>query len=119
VVTWQGGLESQGQFSTTRSVKSSTPFVPPRHWRKGRDREEFVAEEVRRECRNHGIEAAVTGIEHVEMPPPFHVTEYRRNRKDDPVRPGYALRLTFDAPVSVPFAIGYGAHFGLGQFEAG
>jgi CRISPR-associated protein Csb2 len=119
VVTWQGDLESQAQFSSTSTVKSSTPFVSPRHWRKGRDREEFVAEEVRRECRNHGIEAGVTGIEPVDMPPPFHVTEYRRNRKDDPVRPGYALRLTFDAPVCAPFAIGYGAHFGLGQFDAG
>ncbi len=57
-------------------------------------------------------------IEPVDMPEPFHVTEYRRNRKDDPVRPGYALRLTFAAEVRAPFAIGYGAHFGLGQFEA-
>jgi hypothetical protein len=32
------------------------------------------------------------------------------------VRPGFALRLTFPEPVMVPFAIGYGAHFGLGQF---
>jgi CRISPR-associated protein Csb2 len=52
------------------------------------------------------------------MPEPFHVTEYRRNRKDEPVRPAYSLRLTFEAEVRTPFAIGYGAHFGLGQFEA-
>ena len=92
--------------------------MSPRHWRKGRDREKFLHEEVQRECRNHGIETPVVRVENTEMPPPFHVTEYRRNRKDDPVRPGYALRLTFEGDVRAPFAIGYGAHFGLGQFAA-
>jgi CRISPR-associated protein Csb2 len=118
IVTWQGDLASPEQFRAARTVRSSTPFVPPRNWRKGRDPEKFVADEVRRECRNHGIEANVSGVEHIEMPPPFHVTEYRRNRKDDPVRQGYSLRLTFETDVKAPFAIGYGAHFGLGQFEA-
>ena len=52
------------------------------------------------------------------LPGLFHEIEYRRNRKDDPVRPGYALRLIFDRDVPAPFAIGYGSHFGLGQFRA-
>jgi len=51
------------------------------------------------------------------MPGLFDVVEYRRNRKEDPVRPGYALKLTFAEPVLAPFAIGYAAHFGLGQFR--
>jgi len=51
------------------------------------------------------------------MPGLFHESEYRRNRKDDPVRPGYSLRLTFAGKVPTTFAIGYGAHFGLGQFR--
>jgi CRISPR-associated protein Csb2 len=114
VVTWQGKLSDQ--LRPSRIVESTTPFVPPRHWRKGRDLEKFIGEEVRRECRNHGIDTEVARIEFAEMPPPFHVTEYRRNRKDDPVRPGYALRLTFEGEVLTPFAVGYGAHFGLGQF---
>ncbi len=118
VVTWQGGSQSPDQFRTTTTVRSSTPFVPPRHWRKGRDWDTFIEEEVRRECRNHGLETPVARVEHVDMPEPFHVTEYRRNRKDEPVRPAYSLRLTFEAEVRTPFAIGYGAHFGLGQFEA-
>lgn len=113
VVTWQGGLDGLRQSAV---VESATPFVPPRHWRKGRDLGKFIGEEVRRECRNHGIETAVLRVDATDMPNQFHVTEYRRNRKGDPVRPGYALRLTFAEEVRVPFAIGYGAHFGLGQF---
>ncbi len=119
VVTWQGPLRVAREFRLTPIVESATPFVPPRHWRKGRILEQFIQEEVRRECRNHHISAAVVRIEPItEMASPFHVTEYRRNRKGDPVRPGYTLRLTFDRAVLTPFAIGYGAHFGLGQFQA-
>jgi CRISPR-associated protein Csb2 len=117
VVTWQGRLDAPGERRLSRIVESATPFIPPRHWRRGRDIETFIADEVRRECHNHGIEPSVVLIELAEMPPPFHVIEYRRNRKGDPVRPGYALRLTFDKEVLAPFAIGYGAHFGLGQFK--
>lgn len=118
VLTWQGKAGSGGEWRRTSRVESATPFVPPRHWRRGRNFGKFLEEEVRRECRNHGIEPALTALETCEMPPPFHVTEYRRNRKEDPVRPGYALRLTFAEAVRTPFAIGYGAHFGLGQFQA-
>lgn len=118
VVTWQGRRDELPESKFTRVVESATPFVPPRHWRKGRDFGAFLEKEVRRECRNHRIAAEVTAVERTELRSPFHVTEYRRNRKDDPVRPGYALRLTFAEEVRAPFAIGYGAHFGLGQFHA-
>jgi CRISPR-associated protein Csb2 len=120
VTTWQGTLAASepAPFQFSRLVESSAPFVPPRHWRKGRDWAEFLTEEVRRECRNHGIEQTPARVETVRMHSLFDVCEYRRNRKGDPVRPGYALRLTFENAVRVPFAIGYGAHFGLGQFEA-
>jgi CRISPR-associated protein Csb2 len=117
VMTWQGQLDGQRVPATT--VESATPFVPPRHWRKGRNKERFLAEEVRRECRNHGLAAEPVSVEWITpITGLFDVVEYRRNRRDDPVRPGYALRLTFPAPVLAPFAIGYAAHFGLGQFHA-
>jgi CRISPR-associated protein Csb2 len=48
----------------------------------------------------------------------FPSTEFRRNRESDPVRAGNAFRLHFEEPVAAPFALGYGCHFGLGQFEA-
>ena len=117
VVTWQGRRE---EATEERGLvwESATPFVPPRHRRKGRDFGAFLEEEVRRECRNHGVEepAAVEPLK--EMPGIFHEVEYRRNRKQDPVRPGYALRVRFGAERGGIFAIGYGAHFGLGQFRA-
>ena len=118
VLTWQGKLDDTGEFRRSRVVESAIPFVAPHRWRKGRELGKFIEDEVRRECRNHGIETAVTRVEPGELPSKFDVIEYRRNRKDDPALPGYALRLTFEEEVRTPFAIGYGAHFGLGQFRA-
>lgn len=115
-ICWQGGLNASPSHTFTKVVESATPFVLPRHWRKGRDFDSFFAEEVRRECRNHGLSDNVQVEQLPEMPGLFHEIEYRRNRRDDPIRPGYAIRLTFEAEVNAPFAIGYGAHFGLGQF---
>ena len=116
VVTWQGALEGSAERRAAVMV-SRTPFVPSRHWRKGRNFERYLFDEVQRECRNHGVEEPMK-IERLDsMPGLFHESEYRRNRKDDPVRPGYSLRLTFAGKVPTTFAIGYGAHFGLGQFR--
>jgi CRISPR-associated protein Csb2 len=100
-----------------RELASTTPFCPPRHWRKGRGMYiEFLAEEIRRECRHHGMAEPrlVRGFEGSG----FAWVEYRRNRKDDEPRAGYGFRLEFDRPVPVPFSLGYGCHFGLGQFDA-
>jgi CRISPR-associated protein Csb2 len=123
VVTWQGPLEAPVVRKKLKTVVSRTPFVAPRHWRKGRDFKQFLETEVRRECSNHRISAMPSEIEVLpSMPGLFDAVEYRRNRKQDPVRPGYALKLTFPEDVVTPFALGYGAHFGLGQFgmaEAG
>jgi CRISPR-associated protein Csb2 len=117
-VTWQGLVAACPVREIHTVVESATPFVPPRHWRKGRDFGTFLKDEVLRECRNHRI-AEPEVVEQTDRMwgGIFHEVEYRRNRKKDPVRPGYALQLTFSAPVPAPFAIGYGAHFGLGQFR--
>jgi CRISPR-associated protein Csb2 len=115
VLTWQGS--KKGGVERSAVVESVTPFIPPRHWRKGRDFKEFLFEEVRRECRNHHI-TEPSEIELPDrMPGLFHEVEYHRNRKNDRVRPGYALRITFDREIDSPFTLGYGAHFGLGQFR--
>ena len=75
-------------------------------------------EQVRRECGYHRIGTAPYRVEVLDVIPGlFDLVEYRRNRKEDSIRPGYALRLTFQERVLAPFAIGYGAHFGLGQFR--
>jgi len=104
----------------SKKFRSETPFVPPRHYRKGRgDFGEWLANEVRREARNH------------DMPEPVAVRplarlkrhgrdlfwlEFRRNRKGDEAGLGYGFELEFAEPVAGPFTLGYGAHFGLGLF---
>lgn len=117
VLTWQGRMGTGGEWRRARAVRSATPFVPPRHWRKGRDFARFMEDEVRRECRNHGIESRVVAVAPCALESLFDVVEYRRNRKEDPVRPGYSVMIEFDHEVTTPFAIGYGAHFGLGRFR--
>ena len=47
----------------------------------------------------------------------IHWMEFRRNRKEGRVRSGYGFRLEFKEPVPEPLALGYGCHFGLGQFR--
>jgi CRISPR-associated protein Csb2 len=76
-------------------------------------------EEVRRECRNHGLREPRV-VERTAHPQRglFEWVEFRRNRKDEPPRPGYGFRLEFDKDVPTPFTLGYGCHYGLGQFAA-
>ncbi|MDD3135235.1 MAG: type I-U CRISPR-associated protein Csb2 [Methanoregula sp.] len=112
-----------GEVEGTQPAKifrSETPFVPPRHYRKGRgDFGEWLAGEVKREAQNH------------DMPEPVAVRplarlkkqgrsvfwlEFRRNRKADEAGLGYGFELEFSEPVPGPFTLGYGAHFGLGLF---
>ena len=100
---------------------SVTPFVPCRHHRQGRGPfEEWLKGEVARECRNHGFPAPAR----IEFIPrtrakghAFRWLEFRRNRKDDSSKPGYGFELQFASKVDWPIAIGYGCHFGLGQFR--
>ncbi len=108
----------RGAFGCTKSiVESATPFVSPRYWRKGRDFRTFLLNEVRKECKHHGVEGQVMDVEPLEkIAGLFHQIEYLCTRKVDPARPSYVVKITFDREVRVPFAIGYGAHFGLGQF---
>ena len=100
-------------------VISTTPFCSGRHWRKGRgEYPEFLADEIRRECRNHGIKEPRRITMLPGSPGLFEWVEFRRNRRDDAPRPGYGFRLEFDEAVPAPFSLGYGCHYGLGQFAA-
>jgi CRISPR-associated protein Csb2 len=102
---------------------STTPFVPSRHLKEKReDFEEWLHKEVARECANHNLPVLVKmgGVRELTVSGgrPVRWFEFRRNRKDDRVRSGYGLRIEFDQPPQRPFALGYGCHFGLGQFRA-
>ena len=108
--------------SEARVVVSTTPFVPPRHPKYKRDDfETWIRTEVTRECANRGLPAPVKvgGVGELAVSGGRSVRwfEFRRNRKDDPVRSGYGLRLEFDREIKLPLALGYGCHFGLGQFR--
>jgi len=117
VATWRGSATNAKVRPGSRVVESVTPFAPARHWRKGRGTfEEFLLEEVKRECRNHGLPTP-SGISIAKPRGPFDWVEFRRNRKDETSRPGYGFRIKFDEPVAAPFSLGYGCHYGLGQFD--
>jgi CRISPR-associated protein Csb2 len=116
-VKW-GDLKSLLQPS--KVFISATPFVPPRHFRKGRGGYfVWLKSEIIKEAQNHGLPSPEHIIPIAALPGrlrTIHWLEFGRNRKDDAVRPGFGFRLEFKEPVLGPFAIGYGAHFGLGLF---
>lgn len=103
-----------------KTFRSETPFVPPRHYRKGRgDFGEWLATEVRREAKNHDIPepVAVRPLARLKRQGrDLYWLEFRRNRKGDESGLGYGFELEFAEPVAGPFTLGYGAHFGLGLF---
>ncbi len=116
--TWMGPKDDLAFRSTARKVVSTTPFVTVRHWRKGRGSVmDFLIGEIQRECRNHGLRQPVQ-ITPTKLAGRFPPIKFRRNRQDEAPRPGYAFRVEFDEPAPVPFSLGYGCHFGLGQFDA-
>lgn len=119
VATWKGSASDHHIRPAATVVTSATPFATVRHWRKGRGEPvDFLKEELRRECRNHGLPQPSRIELRRRAPGPFEWVEFRRKRKDDPPRDGYGFRLEFDGPVVAPFSLGYGCHFGLGQFHA-
>jgi CRISPR-associated protein Csb2 len=119
VVCWNGDAQDPCIRRQSTTAISATPFVTVRHWRKGRGRvADFLAEEVRRECRNHNLPEPQAVVVLPQSPGLFEWIEFRRNRKNDAPSAGYGFRLRFAEPLLVPFSLGYGCHFGLGQFGA-
>ena len=117
----QWGTRSEVLKTATR-VRSVTPFVPTRHWRKGRGTvSQWLQEEVARECGYHGLPVPVR----VSVVPrldllggrSYRWLDFRRNRKGDDPKLGFGFELKFEEQVQTPFSIGYGSHFGLGQFR--
>jgi len=115
-----GLLEDVPTQSSDRWV-SVTPFVTSRHYRKGRGTYgEWLTDEIKRECVFHKIPIPKT----VHWTPhtlnkrsPIRWIDFIRSRKNKPYLRGYGCLLEFDEPVSGPFVLGSGCHFGLGLFE--
>ena len=106
----------------SKSWVSATPFVTARRHRKGRGTyEEWLKEEVKKECRFHGLPEP-DSIEWIDRTKsaghPIRWMEFVRSRKgSNPLR-GHGCVLRFTEPVLGPFAIGALSHFGLGSFVA-
>lgn len=103
-------------------LSSATPFVPSRHFRKGRGTwSEWISQELVRECRYHGlpepVRVSLLGRRVLQGGRSYRWLEFRRNRKQDEPQTGYGFQLEFAQPVPAPVALGYGCHFGLGQFQ--
>ena len=121
VPLWWGKREDIVQSKGANRFISATPFVPPRHYRKGRGSlQEWLESEIRREAVYHDLPEPVSiePLEKLKLNNKRHVRwlEFRRSRKGDNDRMGYGFSMTFAEPVTGPIALGYGAHFGLGQF---
>ena len=116
--------------------ESVTPFVPPRHLKKnGRN---TLEGQIRAELdsrgfsqpssisrviplhRNQKASSSQDGsalVENVTILNRFrHFKLVRKNGPEPPIACGFAIRIEFPNPVSGPFALGYGSHFGLGLF---
>ena len=108
-------------FEPARCFTSATPFVPPRYYRQGRgEYGDWLAQELAREAEYHGLPrpARVTPVSRLvcRSNRTIRWIEFRRNRKEDPNRIGFGFELEFHNPVTGPIVLGYGCHFGLGQF---
>jgi CRISPR-associated protein Csb2 len=108
-------------FGTSDRWRSRTPFVLPRHIKSTRESPE---EQLLRELTHRKIDAPVT-LEKVsdailgDGGQRLLWRDFRRWRKDDKTARHFeGFELKFSAPVSGPLLLGYGSHYGLGQFEA-
>lgn len=140
-----GGIrEKAGQSPVLASAcewTSRTPFVPTQHphfrgvaKHSGEQRqkvfEEHLQENLMKELsRRPWLRPHVADLERVEVADgtahhygrtPHRWLKYRRGRLrgggQQAASAGYGFTLVFRRPVSGPIVLGYGAHFGLGQF---
>jgi CRISPR-associated protein Csb2 len=117
-----GGSSACGKSKVWRSV---TPFVPTRHAkiRKGEWRDlpiQQVESLLRQE--GHQPDEIVSLPEFGERKEGVRWSRFRRVRRSGHGSRGmdaaFGFELRFAEPVQGPIAVGYGAHFGLGRFEA-
>jgi CRISPR-associated protein Csb2 len=112
-------------FGTSTRWRSRTPFVLVRHPRRGKD---APVDQVIRELTGRGfpvpeeiipvsgarLTESRTGASELIRWVDFEVTRPGRNHP-----PGvFGFELVFPEPVRGPILLGYGCHYGLGQFEA-
>jgi CRISPR-associated protein Csb2 len=114
---FQGRLSAVlGPKGGAREWASLTPFLAPRMTKKrGKD---SLLSQVQTELTRRGLPGADVTIlpPHGELRLSFrhYVLHDREHRPPMPV--AHALRLRFERPVEGPVCLGWGSHYGLGQF---
>lgn len=108
-------------FPPRQVLRSQTPFVTYRHHRRGRGPfETWLGSELARQALEHGAPelAAIRLLPYLETSKrPVRWIEFRRSRRGDPPREGWGFEVELSKPSCRPVALGYGAHFGLGQLR--
>ena len=107
------------QVPVARRWRSATPFIAPRHYRRGRGAlDQWLVVELLRECEHHGLPkpCLVEPLADTGGRLPLRWFEFMRSRRGDRPHSGFGFSITFEEPVAGPFALGYAAHFGLGLF---
>lgn len=105
-----------------RVWESATPFVPPRcPKRRGGVLRDSPEDQIRWLCREHrGVEPSSITQFDPEEARGRRLHWFRRTRRRGAAPTGhphgYGFRLEFSEDVPGPLALGYGAHYGLGQF---
>lgn len=113
------GLSDEKPFQKETVWQSSTPFVAPRHYRKGRgDFTAWLKNEVERECQNHGLPPVrqLRLIDRSECQKPEKWLSFDRGEKSAAINSGHGFQIEFAEPVDGPFALGSRCHYGLGFF---
>lgn len=115
----RGVAQLLGPEAGCRVWCSATPFVAPR-FQKSRGANTLEGQ-VNAELASRGLPAATVEFlpwtdQTREMRHAVRVRRYPAS--PPPVDIGYAVRVSFDTPVSGPLTLGYGSHFGLGLFQA-
>jgi CRISPR-associated protein Csb2 len=109
-------------FGKSQVWRSTTPFVLVRHPKKGRDQ---PADQVMLELDRHDY--PVHSAPAIDLQPtiksrryrdlyPLEFYRWRRGGGREPGGGAFCFQITFDQPIAGPLAVGYGCHFGLGQF---
>lgn len=107
-----------GPTTGAASWITATPFVPPRHLKKG-GRSSLVGQVEAELAVRRFPPAKVEVLDWTgETLALRHFVRRRHRGPQPPIDVGFAVRLLFDSPVVGPICLGYGSHFGLGLFRS-
>ncbi|MGH6814467.1 MAG: type I-G CRISPR-associated protein Csb2 [Hyphomicrobiaceae bacterium] len=118
--TWMGSAMSDGLFGPARVWVTRSPYVPPWH-------RQVLSEQILKEIALRGLPAPLPNEDGVATfsqamlggreirPTDFHLVRADGERPPADGRAAF-VRLTFAEPVTGPIMLGFGCHFGLGQF---